>query len=302
MDNLLNKLALGTVQFGLDYGIANPNGKPAKEKSLEILDFAYENGIRVFDTASAYGDAEEILGEWSQRRGLGGKTKIITKLKPKVLAEGEGGERDIIAANLRESLKHLKMDFVDGYLFHAPEYIRNDKAVAAMVELKKQGLIKNIGVSIYDEADAIFAANLKEIDYIQVPYNLFDQRMDKFGFLRLAKKNGKTIFARSAFLQGLFLMPEDKIPPLLEKAKVYLARMDKIIAKCCLTRQEAALLFSCGNENIDYTVFGVDNISQLREHIKTLERGKNIAECLEELKNSFDDVEKTVMSPNLWKK
>ena len=78
-ENLLNKLALGTVQFGLDYGINNPNGKPTREKSLEMLDYAWQKGIRVFDTAYAYGDAEEILGEFTKTRELGNKIKIITR-------------------------------------------------------------------------------------------------------------------------------------------------------------------------------------------------------------------------------
>lgn len=302
MESLINKLALGTVQFGLDYGINNPNGKPTKEKSLEILDFAYEKGIKVFDTARVYGDAEETLGEFLQSRNLEEEIKIITKLDLDVFSKSKGKLRDIVAAELEESLKRLKRDYVDGYLLHTPEHIRNDEIVGIMVDLKKQGLVKNIGVSIYEEADAIYAANLKEVDYIQAPYNIFDQRMDRSGFFRLAKKNGKTVFARSAFLQGLFLMPENKIPLLLEKTKVYLSRMDKIIAKYSLARREVALLFSCANKNIDYAVFGVDNIGQLQEHIRTLEGKKDFTGCLEELKNSFSDVEKIITSPNLWKK
>ena len=90
MKNALNKLVLGTVQFGLDYGINNQNGKPTREKSLKMLNFAYQEGIRTFDTAYSYGDAEEILGEFSQKRNLGEEIKIITKLKPNIISESEG--------------------------------------------------------------------------------------------------------------------------------------------------------------------------------------------------------------------
>ena len=302
MNNFLNKLALGTVQFGLEYGINNFVGKPSLEKSLEMLNFAYDKGIRIFDTAYAYGDAEEILGEFLQRRDLGKQIKIITKLKPNIVAESSGALQDIIATNLEESLKRLKRDYVDGYLFHTPAYIRKDKLVNSLSRLKRQGLVKNIGVSIYEEADAIYAAKLKEVDYIQVPYSIFDQRMDGFGFFQLAKKNGKTVFARSAFLQGLFFMDEDKIPPYLEDVKTLFKELDKIIKKHGLTRQKAALLFSLRNKNIDYTVFGVDNISQLKENIEIAQKNIDCEDCLNELKNKFTDIKRNIIFPSLWKK
>jgi len=301
MKNLVNKLALGTVQFGLDYGINNLGGRPSREKSLAMLDFAHEKGVRIFDTAYAYGDAEEILGEFSASRNLGGDIKIVTKLKPNIISEAKGKISDIIAVNLEESLKRLKRNYVDGYLLHTPEYIREDKVVSALAGLKKQGLVKNIGVSIYEEADAIYAAKLEEVDYIQVPYNIFDQRMDKSGFFQLAKKNGKMVFARSAFLQGLFLMPEEKIPPHLENAKAHLRNLDKIIKKHGLTRAQAALLFSLGNNDINYVVFGVDNINQLAEIIALAECPPDYQNCINELKNKFIEIEKNIISPNLWK-
>ncbi|MDO8667833.1 MAG: aldo/keto reductase [bacterium] len=302
MKNLLNKLALGTAQFGLAYGINNQTGKPSREKSLAMLDFAYKKDLRVFDTARAYGDAEEILGEFSESRGLGGAIKIITKLKSNIISEIKGKISDIIFGNLEESLSRLKRDYVDGYLLHTPEYIREDKIVSALVDLKRQGLIKNLGVSIYEEADAIYAAKLKEVDYIQVPYNIFDQRMDKSGFFQLAKKKGKTVFVRSVFLQGLFLMSEDKIPASLEKVKEYLKSLDEIIGRYGLTRAQTALLFSLENKDIDYVVFGVDNLEQLKEIINLAERPIDGEKCFEELKNKFINIEKDIIFPSLWKK
>ncbi|MFA4833313.1 MAG: aldo/keto reductase [Patescibacteria group bacterium] len=302
MENLLNKLVLGTVQFGLNYGINNLNGKPSREKSFEMLDLAYKNGIKIFDTANVYGDAEEILGEFMQSRNLSGKIKIITKLKPNIIAESDGEINSIIEANLRESLIRLKRNYVDGYLLHTPEYIRDKKIVSALSDLKKRGLVKNIGVSIYEEVDAVYAASLEEVDYIQVPYSIFDQRLNKTEFFQLAKNNNKTVFARSAFLQGLFFMPQERIPSHLEKAKIYLRDLDNIIAKYNLSRLQAALLFSLKNENINYIVFGVDNIVQLKENINTTEQNIDCERCLKELKDKFIDIEKNIIFPSLWKK
>lgn len=304
MENTLNKLVLGTVQFGLDYGINNPNGKPTRKKSLEMLNFAYEKGIRIFDTAYAYGEAEEILGEFSQSRNLGEKIKIITKVKPNIISESEsqGTIYDIIAENLKKSLERLKRNYVDGYLFHTPAYIRNKKLVDSLSKLKEQGLVKNIGVSIYEEKDAIYAAKLDEVDYIQVPYNIFDQRLNRTDFFQLANKNSKTVFGRSAFLQGLFFMAEEKIPSYLQSAKVYFKELDEIIVKHNLSRQQAALLFSLKNKNINYVVFGVDNIRQLKEDINIAEQNIDCEQCLKELNNKFINIEKNIIFPSLWKK
>jgi uncharacterized protein len=302
MNDLSKKLVLGTVQFGLDYGINNFKGKPERQKSLEMLNYAYEAGIRNFDTAYAYGDAEEILGEFLHNNNFAEEIKIITKLKPNIISEHKGDPYDIIVKNLKESLKRLKRDYVDGYLFHTPAYVKDDNFVSVFKKLKERGLVKNIGVSIYEEADAVYASNLPAIDYIQIPYNIFDQRLDKADFFRQAKKNGKKVFARSAFLQGLFFMPEEKIPSYLASAKVYLKELDRIIGKYNLSRQQIALLFSLKNKNIDYVVFGVDNIKQLRENIKIA--GQNIAceGCIQEVKERFDEVEKSIIFPSLWKK
>ena len=301
-DKVLNKLVLGTVQLGLKYGINNQKSKPDRKKSLEMLDSAFKKGIRIFDTAYDYGDAEEILGEFLQNYNFDKEIKIITKLKPDILSEKGGKAYDIIARNLKESLKRLKSSCVDGYLFHTPAYVKDNMLVGSLRKLKEQGFVKNIGVSIYEEEDAIYAVNLSWIDYIQIPYSIFDQRLDKTDFFKLAKKNGKKVFARSAFLQGLFFMPEEKIPSHLQNAKVYLEELDKIIAQYNLSRKQAALLFSLKNKNIDYVVFGADDIEQLKENINIAEQNIDCEDCIKELKGKFINIEKNIISPNLWKK
>lgn len=302
MKNLVDKLVLGTVQFGLDYGINNFNGKPSREDSLKMLDLAYEKGIRIFDTASAYGDAEEILGEFMISRGLVDKIKIITKLKPNIVEDKNREPYDNILENLSLSLKRLNREYVDGYLFHTPAYIRDKELVDCLVRLKNKGLVKNIGVSIYEEEDAIYAAKLDLVDYIQVPYSILDQRLSKTDFFTIAKQNNKTVFARSAFLQGLFFMPEDKIPDHLNRVKEYFKELDEILIKYKLSRQQAALLFSAYNKNIDYIVFGVDSVNQLAEDVDIVEKNINSKECVKELEKKFINIEKNIIFPSLWKK
>jgi len=301
-NNQSQHLVLGTVQFGLNYGINNFNGQPTFEDSISMLNFAFDHGIDTFDTAFAYGQAEEILGEFISRRHLTDKIKVITKLKPNIISESAGEPYDIIAANLEESLKRMRLDSVDGYLFHTPAYIKDEKLVDALLRLKSQGLVKNIGVSIYNEDDAIYAANLAQTDYIQIPYSIFDQRLDKTDFFVIAKKNKIKVFGRSAFLQGLFFMADNKIPSHLENAKQYFKRLDEIIGRYGLTRTQAALLFSYDNKNIDAVVFGVDNLAQLKEDFQIINQKIDSEKCLAELRNNFSLIEDNIIFPSLWKK
>lgn len=296
-----NSLCLGTVQFGLDYGINNPNGKPSRQRSLEMLDYAYKRGIRFFDTAAAYGDAEEILGEFIRTRKPEDEIFITSKLLPNIISENEKNVYKIIEKELKKTLNKLGVKKLYGYYFHTPGYIYNKEIVSALKKCKKDGLVSNIGVSIYEEKDALFAAKMP-VDIIQIPYSIFDQRLNNKDFFEIAKKNKIKVFARSAFLQGLIFMSEEKIPLQLERAKVYLREFDEIIGKYNLSRQKAALLFSYKNKNIDHVVFGVDNIDQLKEDIDTVEENIDFKKCLDELKNKFINIEKYIIFPSLWKK
>lgn len=298
---MIDKLVLGTVQLGLKYGINNKFGKPSRKYSLQLLDKAYEIGIRNFDTASAYGDAEEILGEWISKNGIKNSVKIISKLKPNAL-ESEHDVGRIIRNNVNDSIKRLKIDFLNGYLLHTPEYVYRNDVLKELYECKISGLISHLGVSIYEENDAIYAANNRYIDYIQIPYSFLDQRIDKTDFFNIAKTNKKTVFARSPFVQGLIFMDYNSIPENLIKAKEYLKYFDDIIAKYNVTRQEASLLFSLQQSKNDFTVFGVDTIEQLVEVCEIAVSNRKIDNCITELKKEFGMTDRSIVIPNLWKK
>ncbi|MDD5431187.1 MAG: aldo/keto reductase [Candidatus Pacebacteria bacterium] len=301
MDNDKLRLCLGTVQFGLDYGINNPNGKPPKEKSLEMLKFAYESGIRFFDTAAAYGNAEEILGEFIEKNNLKGKIFITSKLAPNIISENEKDIKGVVENELRKTLAKLHVDKLYGYYLHTPSYVYNKEIMAALQNCKNKGLTENIGVSIYEEKDALYAAELP-VDIIQIPYSVFDQRLNKTNFFEIAKKNKIKVFARSAFLQGLLFMEENKIPDYLAEAREYVKDFKKIIGKCGFSPAEASLLFSYNNKAIDGIVFGVDNIDMLKEDIGIAKSGADFSECLKELAGKFENIEKSVIFPSLWKK
>lgn len=297
------KLVLGTVQFGLKYGVNNQLGKPSLSKSLEILKYAYDTKILTFDTAFSYGDAEEILGQFVVKNKLANKIKIISKLKPNILDdETKDKTYNIVHWEIEKTLNKLNLKSLEGYLFHTPAYIYNHDLVKAMRQCKKEGLIQNFGVSVYEEKDALYAVKTAKVDYIQVPYSVFDQRLDKTDFFKIAQKNKVRVFARSAFLQGLILMPDTKIPSHLKEAKQYLKTFDAIIGKYHFSRIEAALLFSLSHNGIDDVVFGVDTLSQLKQDINISNQNLDkFKKCREELQ-SLQSIKKSIIFPSLWKK
>lgn len=303
-DLIGSRTCLGTVQLGLKYGINNKTGKPSTEESIKILEEAYKSGIRTFDTAYAYGNAEEVIGGFLSKTGVRKNIQIISKLKPNVLEEYNGRDPldSFLEKRLNESLNRLKTEYLDGYLFHTPGYIYNSPLVDAMKHLREKGLVKNIGVSIYDVEDAISAVNSGWVDYIEVPYSILDQRIDKSNFFGLAKDKKITIFARSPFVQGLILMNPEEIPLHLKSAGKYLEKINKIANAGDVSVLESSLLFPYSNPHVDYVLFGVDNLSQLKEDLEIILKSKNVRSITKSMKKEFKNINDPIVIPSLWKK
>jgi len=295
-----HKLCLGTAQFGLDYGVANKNGKPSLEKAFEMLDFACVMGIRRFDTAQAYGNAEEVWGDYLAHRGNLSDFHVISKLVPKAFDDStECVFKDLEEAIL-SSLKKLHIHVLDGFLFHTPEYIYREDLVDQMIRVREKGLVRNIGVSIYETKHALDAARMDWVDYIQVPYSVFDQRLSQTDFFDLARRNNKKVFARSAFLQGLTLMDLTDIPEGLQKTKGYIEELDALCEKYGFSRLEVSELFSLNDERIAFFVFGGDSVQHLKEVVEICEGGDLPEPLKSELRERFVNIERSVIMPNLW--
>lgn len=296
----MSELCLGTVQFGMEYGINNQLGRqPACDESFSMLDYALGNGIGVIDTAAAYGEAEQLLGSYIKKRECRQKVKIISKLKPNIIEEGSITGK-VVTDECKGSLKRLSVDCLDGYLLHTPEYIYNEDIISAFLGLKKDGYVKNIGVSIYRLKEGYAAINTGVMDYIQLPYSILDQRGIKEGFIPAAKEAGIKIFTRSAFLQGLFMMDREFVPAHLKNAVPYLELIEEILGKYGVDKVSAVLAFVQYEKDIDYLVFGVEKKEQLEENIFKSKHGNVPEECIQELKDRINGVSQSVIFPSLW--
>ena len=167
-------------------------------------------------------------------------------------------------------------------------------------KLKKEGLVEHIGVSIYDIQDGYAAVETEEIDYIQLPYSILDQRGMKEEFIPKAKAAGVTIFTRSAFLQGLFLMEKNRIPEYLKHVIPYLEQLEQLLEKYSMDIVEALIGFVISEQDIDYLVFGVDSREQLLQDIRAYQKNNVPKELIQEIKGTFTNIEKSIIFPSLW--
>lgn len=297
---VLAKLCLGTVQFGMKYGINNQKGQPSEEACFEMLDAAFEKGIHVIDTARAYGTAEIVVGNYLEYRRYHHKVEIISKLRPNVIDRDEKDIYSIIRKELEESLKRLHVSCLEGYLLHTPEYVYNEEIVKVLFLLKEEKLIHNIGVSIYGMEEG-YEAIKKHMDYVQLPYSILDQRGMQSGFIKKAKEAGMTVFTRSAFLQGLFMMELDKIPSNLGQSKPYLQQLEELTKKYKKSKVELLIQFIKASREIDYLVFGVDNKEQLLEDLLAFKEEQLIEEELRNIiKGYYEQVDESIILPSLW--
>lgn len=296
------ELCLGTVQFGMKYGVNNQiNRQPTWEESFEMLDYAIDHGIDTIDTASAYGEAERLLGAYFKKCARRDEIKVISKLRPNVVEPGVQIEKTV-EAECKASLQKLGLERLNGYLLHTPEYIYNEDVLSALLQLKEDGYVENIGVSIYDLKEGYAAIETGVVDYIQLPYSILDQRGMKEGFIAAAKKEGIKIFTRSAFLQGLFMMEHNKIPEHLQKAVPYLETMEDILKQYKVDKISAILQFVKFEKDIDYLVFGVEQKEQLVEDLRKANQIDVPVECIERLKKEINNVAQAVIFPSLWAK
>ncbi len=254
------KIALGTVQFGLDYGVSNSAGRVAQDEAVRILDRASAAGIGVIDTAWAYGGSEEVLG----LLGAAERFRIITKTAPLDDLGVEG-----VSARFAESSQRLGADPLYGLLVHhAGDLLgREGAALAAEVRrLKASGAVDRIGVSAYN-AEELFASLevLGGADLVQVPVNVFDQRLIRNGALTELRNRGVEVHARSAFLQGLLLIHPEETPSYFGPIGEHLLGWHEFCAAHDMSPLSAALSFVTELETVDQVVVGVESAEQLAQ-------------------------------------
>ncbi len=299
----LSKFTLGTAQLGLNYGIANKNGKPSLKNAFDILDKAVEMGIRSFDTAAAYGSSETVLGEYfANNKKILEESTITTKI---VLGNEKINENKIEAAvfeKIDESLKRLKSDCVDNLMLHHVSDLQKYKepVVKALEKAKKLGCVKKIGVSVYNTQDIQEMLMHGVFECVQLPINILDMRLIKDDMLKLLKKDFVTIYARSIFLQGLFFIKPENLPPKLKMAKVYLDNINDICSEIGCSVAELALVYARDIGELDSLVIGAETTKQIEENVRLMCASSIPKKYIKQINESFSNVPELYLEPWRW--
>lgn len=257
------RLALGTAQFGLSYGIANQDGQVTRAVAKAMLQLAAANGIDTLDTAIAYGESEACLGEVGIQR-----FKLVTKLPavPDGCADVNGWVREQVDA----SLARLGVGAVYGLLLHRPQQLleRGGKVLyRSLQDLKEAGCVQKVGVSIYAPSELEALTAQYYFDLVQAPFNLVDRRLHTTGWLQRLNDEGVEIHTRSAFLQGLLLMPQADIPGKFAPWGELWGKWHDWLAQHTVSAVQACLAFPLLFPEISRVVVGADTVSQLEQII-----------------------------------
>jgi len=283
---MIDKFVLGTAQLGIyNYGINNSN--KSLPDSKEIFDYLIDNNLKKIDTSIFYGSAPEIIGKYNNKKLL----KIYTKI-------GKSNEID-------QFFKYTGLKKIHCCYVHNYSDFKNDKKVYDALEKEKElGRIEKIGFSLYHpfEIEEILANNIN-VQIIQVPYNIFDRRFEKY--FKYLKDQSIQVVTRSCFLQGLFFkenlsfLRDKKI----EKTTISkIQRIKNIAKKYNLELATLCYAFNAINKNVDDVIVGNDNLSQLKQNLNNVKSidSKSFNKILEELLDISESNEKIIL-PYLWK-
>jgi len=261
------KLALGTAQFGLDYGVSNSFGQVKLLEVKSILEEAKKYNIDTLDTAILYGNSESILGEIGVDQ-----FNVVTKLPP---IPKDTSDIDLWVNNqVKSSLKKMHIDGVSGLLLHKSSDLLEASKMQlfdSLCKLKDDGIVNKIGVSIYnpDELDAIESHGIK-IDIIQAPFNILDRRLESSGWLHKLNLAGIEVHTRSVFLQGLLLQKKEQRNPYFNKWNNYFKIFDEWVKDTRQTPLGASLNFSNSYKSINKVIVGVQKKTQLTEILASI--------------------------------
>ncbi|UCH36041.1 MAG: aldo/keto reductase [Armatimonadota bacterium] len=296
-DLTLSGLMLGTVQLGMPYGIANRSGQPSYETARAIIACAYEGGVNCFDTAAAYGASEEVLGRALAELGIAERVVVATKIQHLTGAASRRQASRMIEESVASSLRALRLDALPICLFHLEQDFRYADCLA---KLRDNGAVRLIGASVMTPEATAEILRSGPAEAIQLPVNLLDQRFVRQGVLAEARRRGTAVFARSVYLQGLLLMPEEDIPPQLREATPIRRKLAAVAAEAGMSLAELAVRYVLGIAGMTCAVVGVETVAQMRNNLTLFAKGPLDAVLMETIAGAVPDLPDRVLMPSQW--
>jgi aryl-alcohol dehydrogenase-like predicted oxidoreductase len=301
-------MTLGTAQFGFNYGITNRAGKVNKDDAIDIIKYAVSEGIEYIDTAAAYEQSENIVGQ-ALKETCTNNIKIITKLptfENKIYKDTDDVFwKNVVRSSILKSCANLQCSKIDTLMLHRANHLDNSQIIDELLSIRKDGIINKIGVSIQNASELKAALNKDFISIIQMPFNILDYRWDNFVDLikDIKKKRELIIHARSVLLQGLLCSNEkdkwnsvginntDEIFDFLDKK---FREYDKIsISDLCIG-------YVNSQDWIDSVVVGVESKQNLLSNLQSVSKPFLLEKTLKDIRDSRPIVEDTALDPSTW--
>ena len=260
------RLALGTVQFGLPYGVANTQGQVSYDQAEAMLGAMRTVGIDTIDTAIAYGEAETVLG----RIGISG-FRLVSKVP--ALRESALAVDDWVVAQVEASLERLRVPRLGGLMLHSPDDLLGPHGSDLALGLRRArdaGLVERIGLSVYSPEQLSALIDRPPLEIIQIPLNVFDRRFVETGWLDRLVADDVEVHARSVFLQGLLLMASDRVPSKFAPFRSLIDGWNAWIAGDAAadrTAVKACLAHVASYAGVSRMVVGADSLAQLQDII-----------------------------------
>jgi aryl-alcohol dehydrogenase-like predicted oxidoreductase len=290
-----SRLGLGTVQFGLHYGVSNPAGRPSEGEVAAILARAVEAGIGYLDTAPAYGEAEILVGRHLPRHH---DLRIVTKLSPIAESTIEARHGAAILDTLARSLDHLRVARVHGVLVHHARDLGKPGAehiVDALMQAHARGWAERIGASIYDAEQLALVESRFQPQLVQLPLSVLDRRLIQSGTLSRLRARAIEVHARSIFLQGALLMNPNELPQFFAPVREHIAGVQRQWGEAGLSALEGCLAFAFQQPEIDAVIVGVNRVGEFRDILAAINEGRD--PCLREPTVSIDSL---YLDPSRW--
>lgn len=292
--SVLNKLVLGTVQLGLPYGVNNSIGQPTLQEACSLLQLAYERGIRYLDTAEAYGNSQSVIGTYHSKHKAE-SFSVITKYS----GQQSGADGNNFKSHFLKNLDTLSISSLDAYLFHNFDVYRNFEYWGVLETLVKENYLKQIGVSVYTNEQALAASSDERISVVQLPFNLLDNFNRRGEVLQTLKQKGKEVHIRSVFLQGLFYKNRHnlgKLSPLKEN----LLQLDSLAQSYNVSIGTLALAYCLKQPCIDKVLIGVETKSQLLDNTRMAIEVNNVDDGMFSTIDAIETAVPHLLNPVNW--
>jgi len=293
----LSRLVLGTVQFGLPYGVSNSGGQPSYETARDILACAIEGGVTCLDTAAVYGESEAVLGRALAELGAAERVTVVTKVTHLAADLSPSRADELIEESVRNSLRQLRLERLPFCFLHREEDFRY---ADSLLKLRDRGLVERIGSSTATPAatKAIIGSGLA--DAVQFPASVLDRRFSGPDVAGVACSRGMDVFARSIYLQGLVFLSDAKTPEALCDVIPARRRLAELAHDAGIPLAELALRYVLGLGDLTSILVGVDSVAQMRENLALFAKGPLPPDLMRAVMESVPSLSDAILDPWRW--